>query len=79
MDPPETMKLYTLNDIVFSVHLSSDKDSLFSKLSTDGLFYVHDLRIFINSKVTCPISNPTVWIHVVPLKVTLQENSPLMT
>lgn len=42
-------------------------DTLKSKLSKDGKFNVKDLQAFIDSKVTVPLRNPTVCLHLVPL------------
>ncbi|CAI9299929.1 unnamed protein product [Lactuca saligna] len=40
-----------------------------SLLSEDGVFHVPELRCLIDSKITSPMVNPTVWFHIPPLKV----------
>lgn len=67
--PVETAELNCLDSFASSISLSMQPDSWKSKLSSDGKFYVRDLRNLIDSKVTCPSDNPTVWIHLAPLKV----------
>lgn len=34
------------------------------------MFYVNNLKCIIDSKNTCSVSNPTVWLKLVPIKVT---------
>nr|KAJ0205304.1 hypothetical protein LSAT_V11C500270220 [Lactuca sativa] len=39
------------------------------KPSSDDIYYIRDLRVVIDSVFIIPISNPTIWVHLVPLKV----------
>lgn len=54
--------------IISQVVLSSGPDTWRSRLAIDGIFRVSDLRALIDSKVTIPVNNPTVWLHLVPIK-----------
>ncbi|KAL4588641.1 hypothetical protein LXL04_001533 [Taraxacum kok-saghyz] len=49
--------------------LSDHNDQWVSRLAGDGQFHVADLRGCIDGKITTPMANAVVWIHLVPLKV----------
>ncbi|KAJ9559084.1 hypothetical protein OSB04_013698 [Centaurea solstitialis] len=65
----EITELVALSDLLSSINISGMEDKWRSKLSSDGDYYVHDLRHLIDIKVTIPASNPMVWLHLVPLKI----------
>ncbi|KAL7611670.1 hypothetical protein Lser_V15G08039 [Lactuca serriola] len=62
-------ELAQLCRLLDGVTLSSDHDSWKSKLSSDGQFYVRDIRKLIDSKVTVRTNSTTVWVNLVPLKI----------
>lgn len=51
------------------VDLVSGANKWICKLSSDRNFYVCNLRSLIDSKVTTYVDNPTIWVHLTPLKV----------
>ncbi|KAL4585058.1 hypothetical protein LXL04_009671 [Taraxacum kok-saghyz] len=68
-NPLEMAELGSLNGELSQLHVSDGMDEWRSKLSTNGIFYVKDLRELIDSVMTVPVANPTVWSRLVPLKV----------
>lgn len=69
IDQIEAADFIKLEGIIMGDHTMSGADTWRSKLSSDGSFYVHDLRYLINLKVTHLVQNPTVWISLVPTNV----------
>ena len=49
--------------------LSTETDIWKSKLSPNGNFSIHDLHGIIDSKLTVPMPNLTIWLRLVPLKI----------
>ncbi|CAI9303401.1 unnamed protein product [Lactuca saligna] len=47
---------------------SNGPDTWRSRLIFDGSFRVCDLRALIDNKLTILVNNPTVWLHLVPIK-----------
>ncbi|KAL4560381.1 hypothetical protein LXL04_032531 [Taraxacum kok-saghyz] len=59
-----------LTGIIDSIQISTGPDKWVSKLASDGCFYVRNLRHLIDEKTTLPAMNPTVWYHLIPVKIT---------
>ncbi|KAJ9551167.1 hypothetical protein OSB04_015212 [Centaurea solstitialis] len=68
-NPTEISELCLLSDLVKFTTVSEAEDKWRSKLSGDGVYYVHDLRRLIDDKVTIPTLNPTIWLLIIPLKI----------
>ncbi|XP_023736870.1 uncharacterized protein LOC111884805 [Lactuca sativa] len=64
----ELLELKSILDVTRMVVRSNGPDTWRSRLTDDGFFRVCDLRALIDSKLTTPINNPTVWLHLVPIK-----------
>nr|KAJ0207765.1 hypothetical protein LSAT_V11C500291760 [Lactuca sativa] len=50
--PRDLLELTNLGDLLNDFSLSSSPNSWVFKLFGDGIFYVHDFRIVIDSKIT---------------------------
>ena len=68
--PDELEEYSELCTSLSQIQLNNSQDRWRSALSHDGSFTVHDLRHYIDKKLTTPAPNPTIWIQIVPLKVT---------
>nr|KAJ0194475.1 hypothetical protein LSAT_V11C800390950 [Lactuca sativa] len=60
---------YGDSGLISNVATSHGLDRWISLLSGDGVFHVRELRCLIDSKITSPMVNPTVWFHIPPVKV----------
>ncbi|KAL4592668.1 hypothetical protein LXL04_005671 [Taraxacum kok-saghyz] len=70
--PKSLEKLEELRDIcdlLEGFSGSSQPDSWRFKLSGDGVFQVRELRALIDARTCVSCTNPIVWLHLVPLKV----------
>lgn len=65
----ESDELRRLTSLISYGHLSMNPNTWKFKLCIDGVFRVNDLRTLINSKVTCVVINPMVWVRLVLYKV----------
>lgn len=65
----ELADINSLSGLISNVVTSHGLDQWISLLSGDGVFHVRELRCLIDSKITSPMVNPTVWFHIPPLKV----------
>lgn len=66
--PPEFQELAHLQTL--EIFLISNVDDLWnSKLASYGKFYVSDLWHLVDSKITCTVVNPTIWLKSTPFKV----------
>ncbi|KAL4567347.1 hypothetical protein LXL04_022930 [Taraxacum kok-saghyz] len=68
-DSDEIRELQDLRGFTDSISLSNGLDIWKSKLSSTGEFLVQHVRNLIDSKVTIPKPNPTVWLKLAPIKV----------
>ncbi|CAI9301134.1 unnamed protein product [Lactuca saligna] len=64
----ELLELNSIVDITRFVVSSNGSDTWRSRLTVDGSFRVCDIRALIDSKLTVPVNNLTVWLHLVPIK-----------
>ncbi|CAI9301734.1 unnamed protein product [Lactuca saligna] len=64
----ELLELNFIVDITRFVVSSNGLDTWRSRLAVDGSFRVCDIRALIDSKLTVPINNPTVWFPLAPIK-----------
>lgn len=62
------LELNLIINMVSQVVRSNGPDDQKSRLWTDGKFLVSDLRGLIDRKLTISVSNPTVWLQLVPIK-----------
>ena len=67
----ELTELQIMRGVTDSLSMAGGLEFWKSKMSADGNFYVHDFRALIDSKLTVPLYNPTVWLKLVPIKVTI--------
>ena len=67
--PADIQELQQLSRVLEGRTLNQEQDSWRSKLSSDGKFYVHDIRKLVDSKITAGLTNPTIWLSLVPIKV----------
>ena len=58
-----------LRDLVSNQTLTNSDDCLKSCLSDDGELFVSSVRRLIDSYVTCPMLNGTIWTNLVPIKI----------
>lgn len=61
--------MFCLRGKISLLYLFTGFDKWRFKLSSDGFFYVSNLRDLIDSIFIVPISNPTMYYHLAPLKV----------
>lgn len=67
--PVELAELEDLSEIIRHISISGSDDCWKFKLSGDDRFVVCAVRRFLDLRLTIPVVNPTVWINLVPLKV----------
>ncbi|CAI9289929.1 unnamed protein product [Lactuca saligna] len=64
----ELLELKFILHVTRMVVRSNGPDTWRSRLTVDGSFRACDFRSLINSKLTIPINNPTLWLHLVLIK-----------
>ena len=62
-------ELAILQRRVDSLATIDGEDSWRSSLSADGVLWVSDPRGLIDAEMSIAISNPTIWLHIISLKV----------
>lgn len=65
----ETTEFFAFKNCLESATISYRFDTWRSNLSSNGKFYVRDLRRLIDSRLTTSMNNSTDWIKLVPLKI----------